>query len=42
MASESYQQNSRGQENQKIPDMNESEMFWENIWKKPDNIDREK
>ena len=32
----------RGQENRKIPDMNEFEMFWRNIWKKPDIIDREK
>ena len=34
--------NSKGQENQKIPDMNEFEMFWGNIWKKPDSINREK
>ena len=33
---------SRGQENQKILDMNDSEMFWGNIWKEPDSIDREK
>ena len=35
-------ENSRGQENQKIPDMNEFEMFWGKIWKKPYSIDREK
>ena len=34
--------NGRGQENQKIPHMNEFEMFWGNIWKKLDSIDREK
>ena len=34
--------NSRDQENQKIPDMNEFEMFRGNIWKKADSTDREK
>ena len=34
--------NSKGQENQKIPDINEFEMFWGNVWKKPDSTDREK
>ena len=33
---------SRGQENQKIPDMNEFKMFWGNIWKKTNSIDMEK
>ena len=42
MVRESYHKNSRGQENQKIPDMDEFEMFWGNMWKKPDSIDREK
>ena len=34
--------NSRGHENEKIPDMKEFEMFWGNTWMKPDSTDREK